>query len=380
MSLTAKEDLLILGKRFMKMSATFARVFFLLLSVLLITVYTIASSEGSFYANVLRGVFGGVLFGLLLIGTETLFRRFNLRAFNTTALGLFFGYLMGSVILLLLDSVLSIAPHAFDKGIGDLIRVGVFLFGANLGLMMTIRASEEIAVSIPFIKFKPTSQKKKDLLLDSSVVADPRLIDLAASGLLDKHLIMPRFVLKELYEQAEKGDENAKAKGRRSLEVLKKLEGVPGLDLSFNETDFPEVKETMEKLVRLGRLLDANILTADINRVQMSMIEGVRMINIHALSNALKPIMQAGEYLKIKVQRFGKEAKQGVGYLDDGTMVVINGGGDYIGEIIKAQVLSVKHTSSGRMIFCNANEPDMGRLSSERYADEAVTTDAFQSS
>jgi uncharacterized protein YacL len=116
------------------------------------------------------------------------------------------------------------------------------------------------------------------------------------------------------------------------------------------------VKDPMTKLIRLARFLDANIITSDINRIQQSSHEGVSIINIHMLSNALKPITQTGEFINIKIQRYGKEPRQGVGYLEDGTMVVVNGGAEYIGETIKAQVLSVKHTTSGRMIFCNTSE------------------------
>lgn len=170
---------------------------------------------------------------------------------------------------------------------------------------------------------------------------------------MDHHLVIPRFLIKDLYAQAEVSDENSKAKAKRSLEVVKKLEALPDLELRYNDTDFPEVKDPMTKMIRLARLIDANILTADISRVQMAAIEGVRIINLHTLSNALKPLMQAGENIKIKIQRYGKEPRQGVGYLDDGTMVVVNGGGQFIGEVVDAQVLSVKHTTSGRMIFCN---------------------------
>jgi uncharacterized protein YacL len=118
------------------------------------------------------------------------------------------------------------------------------------------------------------------------------------------------------------------------------------------------VKELASKIIRLGRLLDANILTADAGKIQSSAVEGVRLINLHALSNALKPLMQTGEQIRVKIQRYGKEPRQGVGYLEDGTMVVVNGGGSYIGETIDAIVLSVKHTSSGRIIFCNAPDHD----------------------
>jgi uncharacterized protein YacL len=165
---------------------------------------------------------------------------------------------------------------------------------------------------------------------------------------------LARFLIKELYSQAENPDEMVRARARRSLEVIKKLENMPDLALRYNDTDFPEVRDVNSKLIRLARLVDANLLTADISRVQISTMEGVRVINVHSLSNSLKPLTQAGEFIKVKVQRFGKEPRQGVGYLEDGTMVVVNGGGDHIGATINARVLSVKHTASGRMIFCNA--------------------------
>ncbi len=144
------------------------------------------------------------------------------------------------------------------------------------------------------------------------------------------------------------------------MDLIKKLEDVEHLYIKFSDTDFPEVKDPQGKLIRLARLVDANIFSADISKIQMSSIEGIKVINLHSLSNALKPLMQTGEYVKIKIQRYGKEPKQGIGYLEDGTMVVVNGGGKYLGETIDAQVLSVKHTSSGRMVFCNAcDEPNL---------------------
>lgn len=234
---------------------------------------------------------------------------------------------------------------------------------------MTLRAADELYVSIPFIKLAPTTEKKKDLLVDLSALSDPRLIDLAASGLLDHQLIIPRFMIKELYAQSEMGDETLKGRARRSLDVLKKLEGFPSLELRYNDTDFPDVKELSGKFIRLARLLDANILNADMSRIQTATVEGIRIINIHALSNALKPLTQSGELIKIKIQRYGKEPRQGVGYLEDGTMVVVNGAGSYIGETIAAQVLSVKHTSSGRLIFCNALDEDQG-LSHHDYEED----------
>ena len=342
----------------MNLALAFARIFFVVLSIFFMTIYMISNPIGKPAMNALTGVLIGIGFGALLIGFDVLFRRYNLRSFNISIIGLFVGYFMGQALVLVFDSVLDISTisvHVVPQMI-EIVKIALFLFGLYLGTIMTLKASDELYISIPFIKFTPTAQRKKDLLVDISVLADARIIDLAASGLVDQHLVVPRFIMKDLHAQVESADEALRAKARRALDVITKLEGASNLKMRYNDTDFPDVKDQMNKMVRLARLIDANILSADISRIQMSMIEGVRVVNIHALSNALKPLMQTGEQIKIKIQRYGKEPRQGVGYLDDGTMVVVNGASDYIGKVINAQVLSVKHTTSGRMIFCNASE------------------------
>lgn len=343
-------------------SLGFVRFFFVCLSVIFMTIFMLArvTSLPPFY-NLLLGSMLGLGFGFLLIGLDVFLKRFNLRSFNITLLGMFLGYLMGKSVVLILDSILHISFFSvmLPTQAAEFLKTALFLISIHIATIITLRASEELHLSIPFVRLTQVAQKKKDLVVDVSVLSDLRIIDLACTGILDYQLVIPRFLIKELYTQYEMEDEYAKAKARRCLDVIKKLENISHLELRFNDTDFPEIKDPMSKLVRLARLTDANILSADISRVQTSSIEGVTVINIHALSNALKPLMQTGEIIKIKVQRFGKEPRQGVGYLEDGTMVVINGGGDYISETIEAKVLSVKHTSSGRMIFCNATEEEL---------------------
>lgn len=316
----------------------------------------IGTTVGDITINALLGIIIGVIFSLFLFGFDIIFRRFNLRSFNISVIGLFIGYLMGQALVLIFRSILDISSSTIilQPKFIEIIKIALFLFGLYLGTLMTLRAADELYISIPFVKFTALAQKKKDILIDSSILADSRIIDLGTSGLIDHHLVIPRFIIKELYAQAELGDEQTKIKAKKCLETLKKLEEISTLELRYNDTDFTEIKDQTGKLLRLARLLDANILTADISKIESASIEGVRIINLHVLSNALKPLMQAGEQIKIKIQRYGKEPRQGVGYLEDGTMVVVNGGGDFIGETIEAQVLSVKHTSSGRMIFCNA--------------------------
>ena len=356
----------------MNISLAFMRIFFMILCIFFMTTFMLATPAGSTTTNAIIGVVLGVLLGFILVGFDTLFRRFNLRAFNVAIVGIFIGYLMGQALVLVFDAVLEISSISvtLQPQTLEIIKIALFLFGTYLGAIMTLRASDELYVSIPFVKFAPTVQKKKDLLIDQSVLADARIIDVAATGIFDHQLVVPRFILKELYAQSETGDEISKAKSRKALEVLKKLEGLPTLALRYNDTDFPEVKEITSKLARLARLIDANILSADISRIQMASLDGVRVINLHTLSNALKPLMQTGEFVKIKIQRYGKEPQQGVGYLEDGTMVVVNGGGKYLGETIECRVLSVKHTTAGRMIFCNALDLEGGGFEEPEDEDE----------
>ncbi|GAB5410927.1 MAG: TRAM domain-containing protein [Chlamydiales bacterium] len=310
--------------------------------------------------NFAIGAIMGLILITLLIGFDTLFRRFNLRAFNISIVGLFIGYLMGLALTLIFSAILDISAASatlLPKTI-EIIEIGLFLFGVYLGMIMTLRSSDEIYISIPFVKLTPKAEKKKDTIVDSTVLSDPRLIDLCTTGLLDHQLILPRFLIKEFYAEAEGPDENIKARANLSLEVIEKLENLPNLSLRYNDTDFPEEPQTVSKLLRLSRLLDANILTADITRMQNAATNGTRFINMHALSSALKPLTESGKTMKVKIQRPGKEPRQGVGYLEDGTMVVVNGGGDFLEKTIDVTVLSVNHTSSGRIIFCNVMDKE----------------------
>lgn len=350
----------------MSLPLAFSRILFFILSLFFMTTYMISGPSGYSLKNLALGLGLGSLFSLLLLGFDFIFRRFNLRAFNISIIGLFIGYMMGQALVLILNAIIQISAASihFAPETLEVLQMALFLFGTYLGTLLTLRSADELSVSIPFIRLSPSGQKKKDLLIDGSVLSDGRILDLASSGMLDHALILPRFLIKELYLQTEEADETHRSKSKRALEIVKKLESIPELSLRYSDTDFPDVKDPMGKMVRLARLLDSNIMTADISRLQMGAIEGIRVINLHTLSSALKPLMQTGEYIKIKIQRYGKEPRQGVGYLEDGTMVVVNGGGQYIGDTIDAKVLSVKHTSSGRMIFCNAPDEE------GRYHDE----------
>lgn len=339
----------------MKTSMAFLRVIFVILSLFFMTAFMITLPSGTIGPKILFGLGAGCILSSLLFSLEVLFKRYNLKAFNTTVLGLFVGSLMGQALLVISNAIFDLSHIKTTLSVQslDLIKVSLFLLGTYLGTVLTFHFSNEFLISIPFVKLSSTPQKKNDLIVDSSALSDARILDLASTGLVDNLLVIPRFMIKELYYLSEMGEEMAKAKAKRCLDTLKKLEAIPELRLRYEELHVSEAQDSFTQILRLARLTDSNILTADISQVKIPAVEGIKIINLHALSNALKPIMQAGESLKIKIQRYGKEPNQGVGYLEDSTMVVVNGGGDYIGECIDVQVLSVKHTSSGRMIFCN---------------------------
>ncbi len=290
--------------------------------------------------------------------------------FNIATVGLFSGYLAGKGLVLVFDTIIHATSlsQTLNAPVVEILKISLYLISLYLGTLLAFRFSDEFHITIPFIKFSHSIHRKKDLLLDTAVLSDARIIDFCSHGILNNQLVVPKFLIKELQSHLECSDEGIRSKSKRSLEILKKLETMPSLNVRYNETDFSEVKDLSQKMHRLARLLEANILTADATRSHTTHSDEILCINFYALSNSLKPLTPPGDTITIKIQRYGKEPKQGVGYLDDGTMVVVNNGGDYIGEVIDTQVISVKQTSAGRIIFTNALVEEGSHLYEPQHA------------
>ena len=340
----------------MHLAIVFTRILFSILSLFFMTTYMIHYPVGSLTMKILTGLCLGGTFTLLLIAIEMFFKRCSLRMFNIATVGLFSGYLLGKAFILIFDTFVQSTSLSLtlNAPVVEILKISFYLISLYLGTLLAFRFSDEFHITIPFIKFSHSVHRKKDLLLDAAVLSDARIIDFCSHGILNNQLIVPRFLIKELQSNFECADEGIKTRSKRSLEILKKLETMPSLSLRYSETDFPETRDLSQKLIRLARLLEANVLTSDANRTHTPANEEILFINFYALSNTLKPLTPPGDTITIKIQRYGKEPKQGVGYLEDGTMVVVNNGGDYIGEVIDTQVISVKQTSAGRIIFTNA--------------------------
>jgi uncharacterized protein YacL len=223
-------------------------------------------------------------------------------------------------------------------------------------MIMAMRGRDEFNIIVPYVKFSRQDQNDEIILLDTSVIIDGRIADICKTGFLDGKFIVPRFVLKELQQIADSSDSLKRERGRRGLDILGKLQKSPNIDIKIHNDDFPEIKEVDLKLVKLAKVLSAKIFTNDYNLNKVSEIQGIRVLNVNELANALRPVVLPGEMLEIRLIKEGKEYNQGVGYLEDGTMVVVDNGRRLIGQNVNLVVGSVLQTAAGRMIFAKLQE------------------------
>jgi uncharacterized protein YacL len=199
--------------------------------------------------------------------------------------------------------------------------------------------------------FRATGPEKRYRILDTSVIIDGRIADVCETGFLDGTLVIPQFVLKELQLVADSSDSMKRNRGRRGLDILQKIQKMSGVEVTISDVDFPEVREVDLKLIELARTLQGKIVTNDFNLNKVAQLRGVDVLNINELANSLKPVVLPGEVMKVFILKEGKEYNQGVAYLDDGTMVVVDNARKMIGRTIDVVVTSVLQTTAGKMIF-----------------------------
>jgi len=321
------------------MSLLFIRIFFILISVL--TGHYIG--EGYDYA--LIGSIAGFVFAMGLILLEISVRRISLRGLSSAVFGLIFGIIMAK----LLTDVFSLLPLT-SAAIASFRVISTVIFG-YLGMVMALRGRDEFNVIIPYVKFSRQDQREELVLMDTSAIIDGRILDICKTKFLEGRLVIPRFVLKELQTIADSTDPLKRQRGRRGLEVLNAIQKDTNIAVKIHEQDFPGIADVDAKLVKLGKLLNAKVFTTDYNLNRIAELQGVLVMNINELANALKPVVLPGEIFDTKVIKEGKEHNQGIGYLDDGTMVVVEEGRKLLGQQVKVSVTSVLQTQAGRMIF-----------------------------
>jgi len=327
------------------MTLWFIRIFFVLISAVVgYQVGTLVEGWGS--QGGIIGVLGGVVLSALVIFSEVTLRKVSVQGLSATVFGLLFGLIMAWIIISTAVNLVPISPELSIP-----IKAGIIVIFSYFGMVIALRGRDEFNVIIPYVRFTRQDQREEIVILDTSVVIDGRIADICQTKFLEGRIVTPRFVLKELQQIADSQDPIKRNRGRRGLDVLGRMQKIPNLDVKIHEEDFPDTPEVDAKLIRLAKLLGGKILTNDFNLNKVAELQGVPVLNINELANALKPVVLPGEILEARVIKEGKEYNQGVAYLDDSTMVVVEQGRNLIGQSVRVLVTSVLQTAAGRMIF-----------------------------
>ncbi len=322
------------------MTLLFIRIFFLVLSG--VVGYLI----GNIYNSEIFGVLVALASGALLILLEITMKRVSVRGLSSVVFGLLFGVIMAKLVA---DTVALIPMH---ESILSSARVVLTLIFSYLGAVIALRGKDEFNLIIPYVRFRRTDLKDGVIVLDTSAIIDSRVFDIYKTHFLAGRLVVPRFVLHELQRLADSEDDLKRQRGRRGMEILRTMQKDTTIDLRVHEDELQSEEGGVDlKLVKLVKMLEARLCTTDFNLGRMAGIQGVDVVNVNDLVNAVKPVVFSGEELEINIVKEGKEENQGVGYLEDGTMVVVTEGRRYFGQRVKVSVTSVLQTQAGRMIF-----------------------------
>ena len=292
------------------------------------------------------GTSGGIAFGLAIVLADRCLKGLSLRMFSSSTFGLLLGFIAAR--LLLASNLLAETPDREQW----LISLAVYSTFSYIGMMLAMRGNrDEFALIIPFIRFREQEQADPPVLVDSNIIIDGRLPDLATTGFIGSAFIIPRFVLEELQTLADSHDPAKREKGRLALNRLQEMQKTPTFTISIHETDLDAFGAVDSKLVQLAKMTGARILSNDSNLCTIARLQGVRTLNLNELCKALRPQLTAGDEVELTLSKEGRDAHQAVGYLRDGTMIVVNHARMHIGHTVRISISSVLQTSAGRLFF-----------------------------
>jgi uncharacterized protein YacL len=293
----------------------------------------------------------GLALGLFFIFFEIRLEKASLKRL----LGAAFGSILGILGALMISHLLSLT--AIDKDAKSFYQVTLLLLMAYVGLVLGSNKGELLNLGALGGLFTTEKQPRKNYkVLDTSVIIDGRIADVCETSFIDGMLIVPQFVLRELQLVADSSDPMKRNRGRRGLDILQRMQKMSNITVQIVEEDFPQVREVDLKLIELARLYEGKIVTNDFNLNKVAQLQGVPVLNINELANSLKPVVLPGEIMRVFILKEGKEYNQGVAYLDDGTMVVVDNAKKMISKTIDISVTSVLQTTAGKMIFGKYDE------------------------
>ncbi len=323
------------------MGLIFLRLFFILIFSGM--GYALGRNEPIFFAAI------GAAIGIVIVLFEVFARRVSLKGLSSAVFGVMLGLLLAWIFSQTLNQFSL--PQEIPSQLVNNIKLFVTFIFVYLGLTLGIKGKDDFHLIIPYVKFKRQDMKEEVIVLDTSVIIDGRILDIVKTKFVEAKFIVPRFVLNELHALADSTDHMKRQKGKRGIEILHSLKKEPNVDIEIYDQPVEGVKSVDEKIVKLGQEQDAKVMTTDYNLNRIAQLQGVGVLNINDLANALKPTFIAGQSFQLKLIKEGKEHNQAIGYLDDGTMVVVEGAKRLIGKTVTIEVTSVLQSSSGRIVF-----------------------------
>ena len=330
------------------------RMFFLILASFIgVSVALGENPENHWYAAWFGSVFG-LGFASLMIVLDVMLRHVTIRAFSYGT----FGLLIGLLCAWLVTSI-----EFFESGwveqfplAANIFNLAMFLGFGFLGVMLALRSKrEEFSLLIPYVRFRQDALQDLPILLDTNVIIDGRIPGISAAGFMGGTLVVPRFVLEELQKMADSNDDLKRARGKRGLDSLNRMKSVDGMEVEINDEELRSGLSSDGKMVELADILGARILTNDSNLGKVARLKGLVVLNLNELAMALHPVVSPGDELELELVKEGKDDHQAVGYLPDGTMIVVNQGKPLIGTTQPVVVAGAVQTSAGRLIFAELN-------------------------
>lgn len=343
----------------MRFDVTIIRIVFI--ATLSVSGYFLRPIHGKAYTSVLAGA----VLALFVIYFETRIRKASLKTLIGGAVGSILGIIGATLVgvLISLQQEAALSPH-----IKSFFTISLVFLMAYVGLIVgAVKGDYLDLTALGGIFTEKGTAKAHPLILDTSVIIDGRVADISETGFMGGTLVIPQFVLRELQQIADSADSIKRNRGRRGLDILQRIQKKKGsYEIVISEADFPDVRDVDHKLIELAKQLEGKIVTNDFNLNKVAQLRGVAVLNINELANALKPVVLPGEIMKVFILKEGKEYNQGVAYLDDGTMVVVDNARKMIGKNVDVSVTSVLQTTAGKMIFGRFNEDGKAALSSPR--------------
>ena len=311
-----------------------------------------ASISSAFTGNLWPGLVFGIVLGLAVVLIDRLLKGVSLRLFSSATFGLLIGLIFAN--LLIASQILKYQSETAQWA-ARLIAYAVFGY---LGMMLAMRSSrDEFSLIIPYVRFAREATQHEPLVLDTNVIIDGRIADLVATGFLSRSLVVPRFILDELQLLADSRDATKRERGRRGLEILNQLQRARDIELTIHETTTADVDLAIDaRLVRAAKVLKARLLTNDHALAQIARLQQLPVLNLADLSRALRPTLVTGDELDLQLVKEGREPHQAVGYLPDGTMIVVNHARAHVGKTRTVVVASALQTAAGRLIFAELKD------------------------